>query len=434
MNPVPEPRASARAIVQRHARRPVYCALCTFIAYSMCASTGMAERDRDTAAMAFRVGKVVTMDAENTVINNAVVLIRHGKIERVGKQGEVTVPDGYRLIDFSNRWLVPGLVDAHNHTAGSLMDLNDMVYLSNPGLDSLHTVEPGNINVKWARAGGVTSVLLIPGSGTNISGFGTICKMAGESTEDVVLRSPGSLKIAQAGNPERYWYRVGRTFMNYNTRQTLEKAEAYHVAMTAFENGETDEKPPFNPFFDDFRGLFARDFVVSVHTQIYQVMMTTIDMLTNKLKLRTVLDHCTFDGYKIAPLVNETDAYTINGPRQFNFDRTQRKMMGNAARWWQGGVRHLGINTDAPVVPQEELPFQAAMACWYGWKPYEALRGVTRVPAEALMIDKNVGSIEPGKDADFGIWTSDPIDPRSACEMTVIDGEIAYDASVHRRF
>ena len=97
-------------------------------------------------------------------------------------------------------------------------------------------------------------------------------------------------------------------------------------------------------------------------------------------------------------------------------------------------MHDLGINTDAPVVPEEELSYQAAMACWYGWKPYEALRGVTRVPAEALMIDKNVGSIEPGKDADFGIWTSDPIDPRSACEMTVINGEIVYDASIHRRF
>jgi len=105
-----------------------------------------------------------------------------------------------------------------------------------------------------------------------------------------------------------------------------------------------------------------------------------------------------------------------------------------SARWWQGGVKKLGINTDAPVVPERELSYQAAMACWYGWLPYPALRGVTRIPAEALMIDDHVGSIQVGKDADFGLWTGDPIDPRSSCEMTFVNGAIVYDAKVKRRF
>jgi imidazolonepropionase-like amidohydrolase len=108
--------------------------------------------------------------------------------------------------------------------------------------------------------------------------------------------------------------------------------------------------------------------------------------------------------------------------------------MGNAARWWQGGVRRLGINTDSPVIPQEELFYQAAMACYYGWTPYEALKGVTRIPAEALMMDHRLGSITVGLDADFGLWTGDPIDPRSSCELTIIDGKVTYDASGKRVF
>ena len=79
-------------------------------------------------------------------------------------------------------------------------------------------------------------------------------------------------------------------------------------------------------------------------------------------------------------------------------------------------------------------PNLAAMACHYGWKPYEALRGITRVAAETLMLEDRVGSIEVGKDADLGLWTGDPLDPRSACEMTVIDGRIVYDASERREF
>ncbi len=384
--------------------------------------------------LALKVGKVVTMNAEDEIINNAVVLVRDGKIERIGRQHEVNVPDGYRIIEANDKWLVPGLVDCHNHTAGSLMDLNDMVYLSNPGLRTLEAITPDNSLIKGARAGGVTTVLLIPGSGTNLSGFGTIAKTAGATVREVVQRSPGSLKIAQAGNPERYWYGVGRSFMNYNTRQTLEKAKAYHERWNAYEAGDANEKPAFDLFYDEFRGLFRHEYPVSVHTQIYQVVMTTIDMLAKKFKVKTVLDHCTFDGYKTAPMAVEADVYTINGPRQYHFDRTLRKMNGNAARWWQGGVRKLGINTDAPVVPEKELSFQAAMACWYGWKPYPALRGLTRIPAEALLVDDRVGSIEVGKDADLGLWTGDPLDPRSSCELTIVDGKIVYDASVRRRF
>ncbi len=384
--------------------------------------------------LAIKAGKVITMNGEDAVYNNAIVFVEDGLVKGLGQQGKTPIPDGYSVIDASDKWVVPGLVDAHNHTAGSLADLNDMVYLSNPGLRTLETIVPDNELIKQARAGGVTSVLLIPGSGTNMSGFGTITKTAGRTVDEVVMRAPGSLKIAQAGNPEWYWYGVGRSYMNYNTRQTLEKALGYHKKWVAFEEKKVANAPLFDPIFEGFRGLFQRKFPASVHTQAYQVVMTTVDMLAKKLKIRTIIDHGTFDGFKTTAILKGSDVYTINGPRQYWFDRSQRKMHGNCARWWQSGQKKLGCNTDAPVVPQAELSYQGAMACWYGWTPYEALKGVTKIPAEALMIDSEVGSIEPGKSADFGIWTGDPLDPRSSCEITVIRGKVAYDAKVKRRF
>ncbi|RMF75020.1 MAG: hypothetical protein D6744_13935, partial [Planctomycetota bacterium] len=381
------------------------------------------------AQLAFRVAKVLVMDDANTVINNAVVIVRDGKIAAVGSAKDVEIPEGCVVHDFPERWLTPGLVDAHNHTAGSLGDLNDMIYQTNPGLDTLATIQPQNELIKTARTGGVTCVNLIPGSGTNMSGFGTIAKTAGETVDQVVVRTPGTLKIAQAGNPEWYFGGNGRIFMNWNTRQTLLKAKAYHEAWTAYESGETTEKPQFDPFFDGFRGLFRKDYPTAVHTQIYQVLMTSVDMLSRKLGLWVVLDHCTFDAWKVGPLVRETDCWVINGPREFQFDRTARRMIGNCSGWWKNGVRRLGVNTDAPVIPERELSYQAAMACWYGWLHYPALEGVTKVPAKALGLYDRLGSIEVGKDADFAIWTGDPIDPRSACLLTVVDGRIAYDGT-----
>ncbi len=390
-----------------------------------------------SGVLAFKVGKVVTMDANDTIVNRAIVLVENGKITAVGKVGTIQIPAGATVIDKPDLWLVPGAIDAHNHTGGSSSDLHDYVFLTNPGYRTLESVVSESDDLERARAGGITSVLLIPGSGNNMSGFGTLLRTGGGTVEEAVIKPYGSVKVAQAGNPEGYFFggrRTGRSFMNYNTRQTLEKAEAYHKAWNAFEEGESTEKPVLDPIFEGFRGLFDRKFVASVHTQGYQLMMTTVDMLARRLGIRTVLDHCTFDGYKVARLVLEDESIrVINGPRQLQFDRTQRRIFGNAARWWQGGIRRLGINTDAPVIPQEELPFQATMACHFGWLPYQALKGITQVPAEALMLD-DLGSIEVGKEASFVLWTGDPIDPRNSCIVTVIEGKIVYESEVQRVF
>lgn len=416
----------------RNGTLPLQLPVTTILALLLLASLA---RAGEPERLAFRVGKVVTMDANDRVLNNAVVLVCCGKIEKIGLAGEVPIPEGYKLIEKPDHWLVPGLVEAHDHAAGSMRDLHDYVYLTNPGLRTTAAVVPESENNKRARAGGVTTVLMLPGSGNNLSGFGTLTKLAGDTVDEMLIRAPGCVKIAQAGNPEGYWYGVGRSFMYYNLRQTLEKALAYHQKWENYEKGETTEKPEFDLFWEDFRDVFRRKMIALIHTQWYQVVMSSVDMLAKKLKMRIVLGHSTFEAYKTAPLVIEQgDIYATNGPRQIHFDRHQRKIMGNAARWWQGGVRKLGVNTDAPVVPQEELPYQAAMACHYGWKPYEALRGITRIAAETLILQDRVGSIEVGKDADLGLWTGDPIDPRSACELTVINGRIVYDAEVRREF
>lgn len=378
---------------------------------------------------AYRVGKIITMNEKDEVINNAVLIVRDGKVAQIGKASQVEIPEGAEVIEMPSCWLVPGFVELHNHSAGASTDLHDYVYLTNPDLRTLESVNPGTENFKLARAGGVTSALLISGSGTNMSGLGTVIKFAEGQMDDVVLKFPGSIKIAQAGNPERYWFRVGRSFMNYNTRQTLAAARKYHQAWLDFESGKTAQQPLFDPIYDPFRGLFRGEFIASMHTQQFQVVMMSILMIQGEFGIKTVLDHSTFDGYKNAPVLHEhEDIITIVGPRQLYFDGTQRRIFGIAQRWWQGAVRTLGINTDSPVIPQEELSYQAAMACYYGWKTYEAIRGLTRIGAEALLLEDRIGSLRPGLDADFCIWSGDPIDPRSTCWIAVIDGKVVRDA------
>ena len=336
-------------------------------------------------------------------------------------------PDGYTVVDHSDRWAVPGLIDCHNHVAGALSELNDGVYQTNPGLRTVDAVDPHSENLRRGLAGGVTTMLLIPGSGNNMSGFGTISRSGVDNVDDAVMRSPGSLKIAQCGNPERWYWGTQKSYMNWNLRLTLQKAKEYNDAWKAFESGRTKTRPDYDVAWHGLRGLMAQRFPATVHTQIYQVFMKTLTLLHDEFNIWTVPNHSTFDSYKAAELVIERDIHVIVGPRCYWMDPDDRTINGCAEGFWRGGVRKLGINTDAPVVAQENLTVQAAMAVRHGWETYPAIVGLTRVPAEALGIFDRVGSLEVGKDADICLWTGDPIDPRSSVELAIVMGRVAYD-------
>ncbi len=363
--------------------------------------------------------------AEGDMINNGAVVVRGSRIEWVGRAVDLPAFDGAVHVDLGDLWLAPGAVEAHNHVAGSLRDLNDTVYLTNPAMQTHAVLEPRNPYLLDAVAGGITSALFIPGSGSNMGGFGMLVKTSSDTVEEMVVRNPGSLKIAQAGNPERYGFGVARMLMNWNTRDTLKKGMEW---VRAYRAGEV----PWDPKWANFEGLVDHTVPVSVHTQIYQVVMQTILMQKKELGLAPFIDHGTFDGFKTGPLAVQYDVPVMNGPRQFWFDRTRARIQGNAAGWFEhvkDGLL-LGYNTDAPVIPQEELPYQAAMGVRLGaGTSRDGLLGITSHPARALLMDDIAGSLQKGLEADLVAWTGNPIDPRSHVEKVWVRGELVYDLS-----
>ncbi|MHC4944452.1 MAG: amidohydrolase family protein [Planctomycetota bacterium] len=383
--------------------------------------------------LAVRAGKLVTLDDSDRVINHAVVLLKNAAIEAVGPEKELAIPEGYRVIDARDRWVLPGLVDYHSHIGGSLSDLNDGVYLTNPGLRVDECIKPENSRIRDAAAGGISTLLVIPGSGNNMAGFGLMYKSGARTPEESIIANPGCIKMAQAGNPEWYWYGVGRSFMNWNLRTTLYDCKAYHEAWCAYERGE-GEKPKLDPAYEPFRDLFRGKYPTCMHTQAYQVCLESFMMMHDEFGFWTVPTHSTFHAYKLAPLARERDIVIIAGPRNIYMDWSERRINGVAARWAEGGVTALGTETDAPVVPIEEHAYQATMACRMGWEPYAAMKGLARATAQGAMLDDRVGSIEKGKDADLSIWSGDPLDPRSFCAMTIVNGEVVYDMEEERRY
>lgn len=387
---------------------------------------------KEKPKLAIHVGKIITSAGEPIV--NGTILVSGGKIEKVGPSKEITVPEGYTEIDHREHFAMPGLIDAHCHVAGS-GDLNEMVYQTNPELRNWDQVIPHNDQLKTAIAGGVTTVCFIPGSGTNMGGFGVLMKTGPGRPEDVIIKAPGVLKIAQAGNPERRDGEVGsgRMGMNHIIRQTLLEGKYYVRDWDLYESGKSDRRPNVDLRLEYFKPLFRKEIPVLVHTQQYQVVHATVQMLHDEMGLKIVIGHGTFDAYKLAPEIIKRGIPIMAGPRGFYFDNEEGQLKGIVAEYAARGVENIGVNTDSPVVPQEELFFQAAMAVRYGWTEEKAVRGLTIEAAKALMIDNRVGSLEPGKDADIIITTGSIIDPRNHVVQAIIDGASVYDIRKDRR-
>lgn len=383
--------------------------------------------------LAVHLGKIITCAGDP--IDNGTILISKGKIEAIGRRQDIKVPPDYKELDFSDRFAMPGLVEAHSHVGGT-GDLNEMVYQTNPELRVLDQIRPNNDQLKTAIAGGVTTICFIPGSGTNMGGWGALMKTGPGKLEDVLIRFPGVLKIAQAGNPERRGGEVGSGYMgmNYVIREALREGMGYVKDWDDYEAGIRKTKPDLNPRLEYFKPLFHQEIPVVVHTQGYQIVMSTLRILHDEMKLKVVIDHGEFDSYLLADEIKKRNIPTMVGPRGFRYDPVAGQIKGIVAEFHKRNfLPTLGVNTDAPVVPQEELFFQASMAVRMGWTEEAALRGLTIEPAKALMVANRVGSLEVGKDADIVISTGIILDPRNYITQVLIDGAMVYDVKKDRR-
>jgi imidazolonepropionase-like amidohydrolase len=391
------------------------------------------DTDSAQSQFAIRAGKVITSAGDPIV--NGVILVADGKITAIGPASEIEIPDGYTVLDHSDKFAMPGLVDAHSHIGGSRGDINEMVYQTNPELRVWDQIIPNSPNLKVAVAGGVTTICYIPGSGTNMGGWGALMKTGPGKLKDVLIRAPGVLKIAQSGNPERNGGEVGsgRMGMNHVIREQLREGMLYVRQWDDFEAGRIKQEPRLNLRLEYFKPLFHREIPVVVHTQAYQVVQSTLRILHDEMKLKVVIDHGTFDSYKISEEIIKRNIPVMAGPRGFRLEPETGQITGIVAEFYKRGIVNLGVNTDAPVIPEEELFFQATMAVRYGWTEERAIRGLTIEPAKALMIDHRVGSLEKGKDADILITTGSILDPRNYVALVLIDGKIAYDISKDRR-
>jgi imidazolonepropionase-like amidohydrolase len=390
---------------------------------------------------AIKAGKILTMKpgvefvAGKGVINNGIILVANEKIEAVGPASSIDIPEGYTVIDASERWITPGIVEAHTHI-GVEGGFNDMVTPINPELKIADSVNPEDISVEKAVTGGVTTINTMPGSGTNLAGFSVIVKLDPSDPEKMIFREYGAMKMTQAFNPERRAGDLGATRMGMSwfMRQILKQAKEYTEAWQAYERGERKEKPKLKLELEKMRKAFNGEIPAIVHTYSGWGVMQSIRMFNDENNLKVIPTHTAYGGYVVGREAAKREGVFVNiGPRVIEFSRPtyDGRFHGMGAEYKKAGVRELSINTDSVgwsswIAPQEELSFQASMSAHFGLDDRDALKGITINSARALGIDDRVGSLEVGKDADIAIKKGSLLDHTTPVDLVMINGKIVY--------
>jgi imidazolonepropionase-like amidohydrolase len=379
---------------------------------------------------AVRAGRFLTM--VGAPVSGGVMLVEDGKIKAIGE--DLAIPHGMTVRDFGADTVCPGFVDLHHHVSGGMGDINDMSHPTNPELRTLDAVRPTAQLIRAALAGGVTTTLFIPGSGTNISGFGALLKMRyGERLEDMVIRELGAMKVAQGFNPERRAGDLGNSRMgsHHLLTATLMRGKRYAEAWRDHAAGK-GAKPEFQADLEQLRLVMDREIPVIIHTAGARDCIATARMFQDVFDVRMILSHGTFNGHWAAAALAARKTPVNLGPRMYDFTKDGR-FQGIAEGYYRVGCTDLSINTDAPVIPPEQLSLQAAMANRLGLPWRASLEALTVVPARQIGLDQRVGSLSIGLDADFFVTGGDPLDPRYPPKQVFIEGRLVYRADLARR-
>jgi imidazolonepropionase-like amidohydrolase len=399
--------------------------------------------------VAFRGARIHT--AAGKPIDIGVLVIDKGKVVAVGAADAVAVPAGARVIDVAGQVIIPGLVDTHSHVGiypkpmvPAHSDGNEGSGAVQSGLRALDAIWPDDPGVRMAVAGGVTTANIMPGSGNVIGGQTLYVKLRGPSVEAMRIGNMkvlGGLKMANGENPKNFNFT--RNKMPPNTRMKLAamqreqfvKAREYQKKRQAYLGARLDGKEAM-PLETDI-GLEAlvevleRKRTVHFHSHRADDLMTAV-RLAEEFGFELVLQHCT-EGYRVADELARrkipASLTLVDSPG--GKMETAGLLEENAAVLNKAGVL-VAINTDDFITESRFFLRTGAIAVRGGMSEDESLRAQTINPARMLHLDDRLGSLEPGKDADFVVLSGAPYSVYTHVLQTYIDGAKVFDRTAHK--
>jgi imidazolonepropionase-like amidohydrolase len=382
---------------------------------------------------------IMTEGAKGTMKGS--ILVRDGKIAEIG---DVTTPEGATVIDANGQWAIPGIVDCHTHIAVD-GNINESSVSVSSMVNVKDVINPDDIAIYRALAGGVTVGNVLHGSANSIGGQTVVIKMRwGQDADGLIFEGakPG-LKFALGENPKRAGnpqpgsngplrYPSTRMGVEDTIREALNEAVAYKSEWDKYDAAVQAGRHPLQPRKD--LKLEALKEVLEgkryVHAHCYradEILMLIRIADDYGFKIRT-FQHV-MEGYKVAKEIaaHGVGASTFSdwfGFKMEVFDATPY----NAAIMQKKGVL-VSLNSDSENGElMGRLNTEAAKAIKYGGLSREdALAMVTINPAKQLGVDNRVGSIEVGKDADIVIYDKDPLSEFAKVQKVLIDGRKYFD-------
>jgi imidazolonepropionase-like amidohydrolase len=364
-------------------------------------------------------------------LENADLLIRSGRIEAVGRGLEA--PRGATVIDATGKHVTAGLVDAHSHTAIS-RGINEVGSATTIEVRIADVLDPTDINIYRQLAGGLTSANIMHGSANPMGGqVQTIKFRWGEDAAGLLFEgAPAGVKFALGENVKQSnWgddyttrYPQSRMGVDEIIRDTFDAARAYGEARASA--GRNDPPVRRNLRFDAALEMLDRERRIHIHSYRQDEILAFV-RLAQEYELDVAAFQHVLEGYKVGPEIASIGAggSTFSDWWGYKYEVIDA-IPYNGALMREAGVV-VSFNSDDDELATR-LNTEAAKGVKYGGVPEEeAFKFVTINAAIQLGIDDRVGSLEPGKDADFVIWSGDPLSTFSRAEQTWIDGRKYFD-------
>lgn len=363
-------------------------------------------------------------------IENGVLVIAGGKIVAVGP-ADVAIPSGATVVDCKGKTITPGLVDA-SFRAGNSPDLNENGEEVTPHLRVLDSLDPDDKSFARARAGGVTTVHVMPGTRSVIGGLGCVVKTFAANPQAMVVKEDASLRIVMGSEPSmgNRAIRGGQVDSIYYRRPTTrmgvvwEVRRAFYDAKEAMQQTAGVPAAPPNPGIEVLTRVLKGQLTAVTTARSEQDLRTAL-RLANEFGYRTILEEAQDAHMVLDELAAAKTTVLLGAPSATVVSGTAG---GDGADPRSVTVRLLAdrgipfVITTGSNLAALDLVREAMFAARNGLSPTRALDAVTIEPAKLLGIDQRTGSLAPGKDADFVVWSTDPLDPAASAESVHIDG------------
>lgn len=383
------------------------------------------------------------LTVSNGTIENASLLIRGGKIAAIGK--DLSAPDGAEVIDAAGKFISPGIIDCHAHIAVAAINEGSVPVSSMVAIKDV--LNPDDIAIYRALAGGVTSANVLHGSANPIGGQCAVIKLRwGADAAGLIFEgAPPGIKFALGENPKKS-NAPQRGELHPSTRhgvidvirQAFVEAKLYRKEWDEYRSRQTAGRARLIPPRRDLRleplvEVLEGKRLVHAHCYRADEILALLRVAEDVGFKITTLQHV-LEGYKVAKEIaaHGAGASTFSDWWTYKVE-AQDAIPYNAAIMMRKGVL-VSINSDSvsggsgSVRDIRYLNQEAAKTMkWGGLSEEEALKLITLNPAKQLKIDDRVGSIEVGKDADLVIWDRHPLSVYAKALTTFIDGEIYFD-------